>query len=131
MDKFPEAFRRFEQKVDTGNIETWKQMQLVFGSWAGRKWRPTWRQTDALYLEAKRLGIPAHGYRTREKEIHRIFGKQSRIEQQGSIFSSNYANFQVWQMRTKRTTAYERRVINYLRNHPNAKLREARGHRKK
>jgi hypothetical protein len=67
----------------------------------------------------------------REKEIHRIFGRQSRIEQQGSIFSSNYVSFQVWQERTKRTTAYERRIINYLRNHPNATLREARGHRAK
>ena len=115
MDKFPEAFKRFKEKVNTDNIESWNQMQLAFASWAGSKWRPTWRQTDALHIQAKRLGIPTQGYKTREQEIHRIFGKQSRIgiEQQRSMFSSNYVNFQVWQERTKRTTTYERRIINY------------------
>lgn len=125
-DKFPEAFRRFENKVDTSNIETWRQLQLVFASWAGGKWRPTWRQTDALHVQARRLGIPTQGYRTREQEVHRIFGQQQR-----SMFSSNYMSFNVWQERTKRTTAYERRIINYLRSHPDATLRDARGHRKK
>jgi hypothetical protein len=134
MDKFPEAFRRFEQKVDTDNIETWKQLQLVFGSWAGGKWKPTCKQTDALYIQAKRLGIPTHGYRTREEEVHRIFGQsaeETRVTIAQRRFSSNYVSHHEWLNKNAGTTAYQRRVINYLRNHPNASLAEARGHKTK
>jgi hypothetical protein len=134
MDKFPEAFRRFKEKVDVDNIESWKQLQLAFGSWAGGKWRPTWKQTDALYIQAKRLGIPAHGYRTREEKVHRIFG-QSTLETKVVIaqqrFSSNYVSHHEWLNKNARTTAYQRRVLNYIRKHPNASLAEARGHRAK
>jgi hypothetical protein len=132
MDKFPEAFRRFEQKVDTGNIETWKQMQLSFGSWKNGTRGLTWRQTDALYIEAKRLGIPAHGYRTREEEVHRIFGqsiKETNVAIAQQKFSSKYVSHHEWLNNNARSTAYQRRVINYLRNHPDTNLAEARGHR--
>jgi hypothetical protein len=135
MDKFPEAFRRFEQKVNTDNIETWKQLQLVFGSWAGGKWRPTCKQIDALHIQAKRLGIPTHGYRTREEEVHRIFGQSSletRVaiaQQREQRFSNIYVNHHEWLNKNTQTTPYQRRIIHFIRNHPNASLAEARGHK--
>lgn len=58
MDKFPEAFRRFEQVVDVSKIGTYRQLESTFGSWAGHKWGPTRRQSQALSIQAKRLDIP-------------------------------------------------------------------------
>lgn len=57
-DKFPEAFRRFERTVDVDRIETFRQLKLAFGSWAGQKWLNTYRQNEALKVEAKKLGVP-------------------------------------------------------------------------
>ena len=58
MDKFPEAFRRFEQVVDVDRIRSFRQLESAFDSWAGSKWEPTRRQLLALSYEARRLGIP-------------------------------------------------------------------------
>jgi hypothetical protein len=118
MDKFPEAFKRFKEKVNVDKIETWKQ-------------------TDALQIQAKRLGIPTEGYRTREEEVQKIFvqsAKETRVataQQREKRFSIGYLDFQQWLSNTTRTTAYQRRVINYIKNHPNASLAEARGHKTK
>jgi hypothetical protein len=135
LDKFPEAFKRFEEKVNTNKIETFKQLKLAFGSWAGRKWVPTWRQADALEREARKLGIQTQGYRTRVQEVHRLFGQSAKetsvaiAHQREKRFSINYVNHHEWLNKNTRTTAYQRRVINYIRNHPNASLAEARGHK--
>jgi len=56
-DKFPEAFNRFKEDVNVRNIKTWKQLQLAFGSWAGKKWVPTGKQLDGLAIQARKLGI--------------------------------------------------------------------------
>ena len=63
MDRFPEAFQRFKRVVDTDRIESFRQLTLAFGSWAGQKWQETPMQMMALKAEAKRLGIsiPAQG----------------------------------------------------------------------
>jgi hypothetical protein len=61
MDRFPEAFNRFEQVVDVDKIENFRQLELAFGQWSGHKWGPTTRQLNALGVEARRLGIiPVH-----------------------------------------------------------------------
>lgn len=132
MDKFPEAFKRFEEKVNTDNIESWKQLKLAFGSWAGRRWAPTFRQLDALEKQARKLGIPTQGHCTRVEEVQRIFtqtAKETRVaivQKREKRFSIDYLDFQQWLNKTTRTTAYQRRVINYIRTHPNANLSEAR-----
>ena len=85
---------------------------------------------DALAVQAKRLGIPLEDYRTRQQQVRAVFGKTAQQPIQGrEKFSKNYGNFQQWHSKTARTTAYERRIINYIRNHPNANLAEARGHK--
>jgi hypothetical protein len=62
MDKFPEAFRRFERKVNVRKIETFRQLTLAFGSWAGEKWHGTFRQMEALSREAERIGLEVPRY---------------------------------------------------------------------
>ncbi|MEM2320211.1 MAG: hypothetical protein QXQ63_05665 [Candidatus Bathyarchaeia archaeon] len=58
MDKFPEAFRRFEQVVDVSKITSFQQLLTAFSHWAGRKWVGSQKQIQALKVEAERLGIP-------------------------------------------------------------------------
>ena len=55
MDKFPEAFRRFENDVDVSRFESYHQLTLSFRWWAGEKWRGTPRQWEALNVEAENL----------------------------------------------------------------------------
>lgn len=57
MDKFPEAFQRFEQNVNTDEIRSFNELRMVFGHWAGSKWKETPRQIQALKIEAARLRI--------------------------------------------------------------------------
>lgn len=57
MDRFPEAFRRFEEVVDVDRIKSFRQLTLAFSLWAGEKWKDTWKQREALRVEAERLGI--------------------------------------------------------------------------
>jgi hypothetical protein len=65
-DRFPEAFRRFEEDVDVIRFESFRQLELAFGRWAGQKWIPTYRQMDAfLRYEAGRIGALREGFRRR------------------------------------------------------------------
>ena len=58
LDKFPEAFRRFERVVDTSLITSFDELRMEFASFAGEKWLDTSSQRYALAREARRLGIP-------------------------------------------------------------------------
>ena len=63
-DRFPEAFRRFEEDVDVNQFESFRQLRLAFGHWSGpRRWIPTYKQDYALRREARRRGIPLEGFR--------------------------------------------------------------------
>jgi len=134
MDKFPEGFSRFERDVSTRQIETFEQLKLSFSGWAGLKWKDTYRQNDALAVQAQKLRIPTEDYYRREQ---RKWNERQQWEEaiyseaQETGFSRKYSSFQQWKTQTVRTTAYQRRVINYFRNHPNASLAEARGHKTK
>ncbi len=57
MDKFPEAFARFEEDVDTEEIEDFRELKASFSLWAGEHWVGSSRQISALKVEAHRLGI--------------------------------------------------------------------------
>jgi hypothetical protein len=139
-DKFPEAFERFSKDVLVKDITSWRQMEIAFSHWAGRKWVPTRKQSNALAKEARKLGIETTGYRTREEQIRTILKpkptigqttQQMREEKRENSFSKSYVSFNSWMEKTTRTTAYQRRIINYIRTHPNATLEQARGHRAK
>jgi|GEM_PF-3158310 len=113
VDKFPEAFSRFEKIMHVEKVGNFRQLEMMFGEWAGSKWIPTSRQIEASRREAMKHGIPS-GYVRRERR-----------------FSSGYESFNLWMARSTRTSRYQQRVISYLSSHPHASLKEARGHRKR
>lgn len=68
MDEFPEAFERFEKRVYVDRMKTFDQLTLAFMRWAGKHWRGTSKQIEALKVEARRIGIsvpPARPYKPR------------------------------------------------------------------
>ena len=81
MDRFPEAFERFERVVDTSRIKSFQQLKLSFESWAGHNWRGTKKQMEGLRqeaLEMKLSGTPKEPYvggKTWKYERVRVRGK--------------------------------------------------------
>jgi hypothetical protein len=85
MDKFPEAFNRFEQAVDVDRIATFKQLELAFGQWSGHKWGPTTKQLAALAVEARRLGIRPSKERAVAGERETVRVRAEYIKRDGKI----------------------------------------------
>ena len=136
MDKFPEAFERYLEDYPNArrDLKTFDQLLLSFSGWAGLKWKDTNRQMDALAVQANRLGIPLEDYYRREQrkwDRQHQWDEAIYSEAQETGFSNRYSSYQQWQTQTVRTTAYQRRIINYMRNHPDATLQQARGHAKR
>jgi hypothetical protein len=59
MDRFPEAFERFESDVDVDRFRSCHELTLAFCWWAGERWRGRLRQWEALNIEAENLGFEA------------------------------------------------------------------------
>jgi hypothetical protein len=57
-DRFPEAFRRYEEVVDVDKIESWRELKSSFASWTGANWKDTNLQNSALAVEARKRSIP-------------------------------------------------------------------------
>jgi hypothetical protein len=59
MDKFPEAFKRFErqERIDYRKIRDYNELRQEFSSWALDKWISSTRQNEALRKEAEERGI--------------------------------------------------------------------------
>jgi len=57
MDKFPEAFRRFEKVVDVDSFESYRDLRYAFTHWANKRWRNTYSQNRALVIEGRDLGF--------------------------------------------------------------------------
>ena len=144
-EKFAEAFDRFCRDVNVDKIETFKQLESAFASWARHKWVPTDKQINALKDEAEKPGIPLVGYRTivkphktaLERAVEAVQAEEARKmvapPAPRKPFSRKYVSFPVWlekTARTTRTTRYQQRVIRYMQKHPDANLSEARGHTK-
>lgn len=70
MDKFPEAFNRFEKKVNVDDIASFRELMYAFASWAGQKWYGTRSQIEALAVEAQRIGIPVYDEKREERIRH-------------------------------------------------------------
>ena len=56
LDKFPQAFDRFEEDVDTRNIRSFQQLFFESQTWGGRQTPMTRRQTEAQRHEASKRG---------------------------------------------------------------------------
>lgn len=60
MDKFPEAFDRYEEWLKNNRLQMpkqWKKLVEDMQNWGLRRFRGTRRQLNALKTKAKRLGI--------------------------------------------------------------------------
>ena len=57
-EKFPEAFNRYEDDVDTSRIRSFQHLLLSFDMWGGKRFYPTEKQLKALAIEADKRGIP-------------------------------------------------------------------------
>jgi hypothetical protein len=87
-DRFPEAFRRFEDDVDIRRFDSFRQLEIAFEYWAGQKWLPTYKQKYALEREARRIGIPTDEYRKQRfyvPSFPRVYYRHERISVRGRI----------------------------------------------
>lgn len=66
MDKFPEAFKRFEHVVDVDKFDNYRELAYSFSAWAGKNWRDSYKQNLALMKEGRKLGF-------KDAEIPRYF----------------------------------------------------------
>jgi hypothetical protein len=57
VDRFPEAFRRFERRVDISRFESYRELAYAFSHWAGFRWRDSYAQNLALRTEARERGF--------------------------------------------------------------------------
>jgi len=147
-EKFQEAFDRFERVVDVDSFESYRELWYAFRHWASKRWRNTEPQNRALAYEGEQLRLPdvampsAFGHTVEElKKIETYRRVKVRREKWVTAyrkkakgtkkFSRKYSSYNLWLEHETRTTAYQRRIIRYMQKHPNASLREARGHRVK
>jgi hypothetical protein len=89
-DRFPEAFRRFEEDVDVSEFESLKQLESAFAYWSGpTKWIPTFKQRYALEREARRIGLPREGFRKTRSyyfpSLPRTSWKYEKVKVKGKI----------------------------------------------
>jgi hypothetical protein len=57
MDRFTEAFERFESDVYVDSFDSYSELLFAFQLWAGRNWKGTASQWRAFNAEAERLGF--------------------------------------------------------------------------
>jgi len=57
MDRFPEAFVRFERVVDLRSFRSYRELAYAFSHWAGRRWVNSYAQNVALKREAEKRGF--------------------------------------------------------------------------
>jgi len=134
LDKFPEAFERAEQNVPFSDAKgDWNKFKAMARSYFGSKWKDTEKQNEALYREFLRYDWKAPTPKKELEEALRYLEKRAPSEKQPieARFSRAYATFDLWLEKATRTTAYQQRIISYVRLHPDSSLAEARGHSKK
>ena len=78
-DKFPEAFERYEDKVEVDDM-TFPQLITSFRNWADKKWRGSRKQVRGLAIEAKKRDITPYveeaGFR--DKKTGRFSDKKTK-----------------------------------------------------
>jgi len=57
VDRFPEAFQRFEQVVDIDRFKSFRELAYAFVHWASRRWVDSYAQNVALRREAEKRGF--------------------------------------------------------------------------
>jgi len=73
VDRFPEAFERFERVVDISRFDSYRELAYAFSHWAGRRWVDSYDQNLALREEARKRGFF-------DARLPRYFERQSARE---------------------------------------------------
>jgi hypothetical protein len=117
LDKFPEAFKRFEQVVDVSKIKTFQQLLSAFRLWAGRKWVGSPLQVEALKEEAFKREIPQipvtrEEYEREKAEIDRLYRRvyycRRRFQYNEAVFKR--LTLERFHARGKRRLELEKRI---------------------
>jgi len=99
LDRFPESFKRFEKVVDVSKIKSFAQLKLAFATWAGRKWKESPLQLEALRVQAERLRlvgaieVSLEEYLAEKREIDVLY---RRVYYARRRFEYNKARFDEW-----------------------------------
>ena len=75
VDRFPEAFKRFEQRVDISRFDSYRQLAYAFSWWAGKRWKDSYEQNLALRIQARKRGFY---YARLPKYFERQYARQTR-----------------------------------------------------
>lgn len=59
-DRFPEAFKRYEEKVETKDMKTFDQLLTSFKIWADKKWIGSRKQVKGVAIESEKKGIQSY-----------------------------------------------------------------------
>lgn len=88
VDRFPEAFSRFESKVDVDSFENYRELAYAFSHWAGKRWVDSYRQNVALKSEARKIGIegeiPAYHRRQTQAYSQRTTWRHETVTVKGN-----------------------------------------------
>lgn len=57
VDRFPEAFRRFERVVNVRGFDSYRELAYGFAHWAGKRWIDSYAQNRALRDMAYEIGF--------------------------------------------------------------------------
>ena len=84
VDRFPEAFQRFEQVVYVDRFKSYRELAYAFSYWAGKRWVDSPEQNRALKREAERRGfrdakIPLYFRRHSQVSTHRTCRRETVI----------------------------------------------------
>jgi hypothetical protein len=85
MDRFPEAFERFESDVYVDKFESYSQLLFAFQSWAGRNWNGTEKQWSAFNAQAERLGFDVPSFIREEVRESGLSGSYSSGGRQEAV----------------------------------------------
>ena len=72
VDRFPEAFARFEQVVDIRRFRSYRELAYAFSHWSGKRWVDSHNQNLALKREAEKRGF-------KDAKIPMYFGRRYQV----------------------------------------------------
>jgi hypothetical protein len=139
VDRFPEAFARFERVVDVRYFDSYRELAYAFSLWAGKRWVDSYLQNVALKREGKKLGFkdaelpryfkPSIGWReTARYGRHRSLGAE-RISVVNDLIRKGYsANRIVRQLRSKGLGMRRKVLLKHIRE---MKMKSVKANREK
>jgi hypothetical protein len=77
VDRFPEAFERFEQVVDIYSFRSYRELAYAFSHWAGGRWVGSYLQDLALRREAEKRGFRVARTPVYFEKQHRAFATRT------------------------------------------------------